>query len=506
MTLYLYITAFVGGLVSLALEMTASRLLEPFFGTSNLVWSAIVGMILLFLSIGAAIGGRWADRSPKPATLYSLLVVAGVTIALIPFISRPVLLIAAQGFLSWNVGQVLGSFMATIILFAVPVTLLACISPFVTRLSLTDLELSGVISGRISSISTAGSFLGTFLPTLLLTPMLGTRRTFLILSAVTLLIALGGLWFAERRRFLYAAGLFPIIIGLFFLKPVTVKPQAGLIHERESAYNFIQVIEKTRKVRYLLLNEGQGIHSVYTPGQVLTGGTWDYFLIAPYFNPAPYSPDEIKSLLVIGLAAGTTPYQYTSVYGPVEIDGVEIDPAIVEVGQEYFGMTQPNLNVHIADGRYFLNQTEKKYDVVAVDAYRLPYIPWHLTTLEFFQQVQSHLTDNGVVAINVGHTENDWRLVDAMVATMRQVYPSVHTISVPGTFNAIVIATMQPSTPKNLEANYPLLRDQRLEAVTISAYNNIREPQPSHLIFTDDRAPVEQVTNDLVVRYVLGIQ
>ncbi len=503
MTTRLYITAFVGGLVSMALEMAASRLLEPFFGTSNLVWAAIIGLILLFLSVGYALGGRWADRSPHPASLYTLLIAAGLAIAVIPFVTHPVLLLAGQGVAAWNAGQVAGTFIVVLLLFAVPVTLLACVSPFVIRLAMTDVQLSGVTSGKVYAISTVGSFLGTFLPVLLLVPVLGTRRTFLSLGLLIIATGLWGLWDANRRRFWMWVWTLPVLVVLLLLKPPSIKPQAGLIYEDESAYNFIQVIEKN-EIKFLLLNEGQGIHSVTMPEKVLTGGTWDYFLIAPYFNTSPYTPQQVKRLLVIGLAAGTIPAQYTEIYGEIPIDGVEIDPAIAEVGRDYFNMTQPNLNVYAADGRYFLKQTDARYDVVAVDAYRLPYIPWHLTTVEFFQELRDHLTDQGVVGINVGHTPDDWRLVEALAATMGQVYPSVHAFTVPKTFNAILVATVQPTTAENLSANLALLEDSRLRTVAERAVVNSIEVAPGGQIFTDDRAPVELLTDTLVLNYVLG--
>ncbi len=501
----LYVTAFAGGLISLALELTAARLLEPFFGTSNLVWSAIIGLILLFLSAGYALGGRWADRSPHAATLYTILVAAGAAIAVIPFAARPVLLVAARGLLAWNAGQIAGTFAAVLALFALPVTLLGCVSPFVIRLALTDLRLSGVTSGKIYAISTAGSFLGSFLPTLLLVPNLGTRRTFLLLALLSAGTGLWGLWPADRRRFWRLVALFPLILALLLTPPGIVKPQEGLLYETESAYNFIQVVENPAGQRVLYLNEGQGLHSVSLPQKgVLTGGTWDYFLAAPYFNPPPYPPERVGSLLVIGLAAGTIPAQYTEVYGPIPIDGVEIDPAIVDAGRAYFGMTQPNLDVHVTDGRTFLLRSGARYDVVAVDAYRLPYIPWHLTTVEFFAQVRAHLTPGGVVAINVGRTPGDWRMVSAMVATMERVFPSVHVVAVPGTLNAIVVATIQESRSENLAANLPLLADPALATVAGRALEQVRDVPPSQIVFTDDRAPVEQLTNDLALRYVLG--
>ena len=504
MTGFLYVVAFTGGLVTLALELAAARLLAPAFGTSELVWSAIIGMILLYLSVGYVLGGRWADRSPRAETLFTILIAAGATIAVIPFIARPALMLAAQGMAALDAFQVGGPLLAVLILFVAPVTLLACVSPFVIRLSMTDVRASGVTAGKIYAVSTLGSFLGTFLPNLVLIPALGTRRTFLLLALITTLLGVAGLWRASRRRALLGAAVMLVIAALFFVNLGAVKPQARLIYEQESTYNYIQVLEGEQGARFLLLNEGQGIHSVYSPETLLTGGTWDYFLIAPYFNPPPHTAEQVGSLLVIGSAAGTIPKQYTAIYGAISIDGVEIDPAIVEVGRAYFDMNEPNLRIAAMDGRAFLARTSARYDVVAVDAFRLPYIPWHLTTVEFFQEIRALLTERGVVAVNAGHTPDDWRVVEALVATMQQVYPSVHVISVPDTFNAIIVATVQPTTAEDFAANRRLLQDKVLVRIAERAEANLITVAPGGMIFTDDRAPVELLTDALVLRYVLG--
>src|SRR5262249_13833758 len=148
------------------------------------------------------------------------------------------------------------------------------------------------------------------------------------------------------------------------------------------------------------------------------------------------------------------------VYGDIPIDGVEIDPGIIDVGARFFDMNaqkMPTLTVYAQDGRYELNQLDKRYSVIAVDAYRPPYIPWHLTTVEFFQEIRAHLTDEGVVAINVGRTQTDRRLVDAMTATLLQVFPSVHAMDVPISFNTILVATIKPTSQDNLAQNLALL-------------------------------------------------
>ncbi|MEA3342226.1 MAG: fused MFS/spermidine synthase [Chloroflexota bacterium] len=503
---YLYLTAFAGGLTSLAVEMAASSLLRPHFGTANLVWATIIGLILLYLTAGYFLGGRWADSSPRPSTLYRIVAWAAFFVGIVPFIAYPVLALATPAFENFDAVMLGGSFLAVLILFSLPVTLMGCISPFVIRLAMKDVTSAGQTAGRVYAISTAGSFLGSFLPDLLLTPLIGTRNTFILLSLFLLAVALVGLARSEGRRLLLYLWMPAVIVLLaLLLRGQPVKAAADAIYETESAYNYIQVIEGKDGCRQLLLNEGQGIHSVYCPDQLRTTGPWDYFLIAPYFNPPPYSPERVKSVLLIGLAGGTMARQFTTVYGPLPIDGVEIDPAIARVGQEFFGMNQPNLNVIVADGRYYLAHSDQPYTVIGVDAYRLPYIPPHLTTVEFFRQVRDHLTADGVVVINVGRVGEDYRLVEAMLATLLQVFPSAHVIEIPQSFNTVVVATAQPSEADNLLLNLPHLKgDGFLYPTALAALANLRTTEPSQVIFTDDRASIELMTNALVLDFVLG--
>ncbi|HEY75595.1 MAG TPA: spermine synthase [Thermoflexia bacterium] len=500
---YLYVLAFVSGAVSLGVELSASRLLAPYFGESHPVWAAIIGLILLYLTVGYFLGGRWADRSPHPATLYQIVAWASLLVGLIPFVARPILLLTRWGLTDLNLALLLGPFVAVLLLFSIPVTLLGCVSPFIIRLLIDRVERAGNVAGRTYAISTAGSLLGTLLPVFLLVPLLGTRNTFVVLALGLMAVALIGLFrVAPRRALLYLWMPLSLILLDLGLPAHSIKPQEGVIFETESAYNYIQVVERDGW-RYLFLNEGVGIHSVYRPGMVRARGAWDYFVIAPFFNPPPFPSDRVESLAMIGLAGGTVPKQYTRFFGPIPIDGVEIDPEIVEVGRRYFAMNEPNLNVIVADGRAFLSRSSRRYTVVGIDAYQLPYIPWHLTTVEFFQEVRSHLTEDGVVAVNVGHTQ-DYRLVEAMAATLEQVFPSVHAIDVPGSLNTILVATVQPTEADNLLANRPLMADPILQQIADEAWTNLREIEPGPMVFTDDRAPVEMLTHLVVLSYLLG--
>ncbi len=492
----------------MAVEMSASRLLAPHFGTSLLIWSVLIGLMLIYLTIGYFVGGRLADRSPREGTLYQITAWAGFATGLLPFIARPVLqsvqmpgLLEAPG--AW--GLLLGSFLAVVLLLSVPVTLLGCVSPFAIRLAMRNVHSAGNVAGGIYALSTLGSIIGTFAPVLVLIPNIGTKRTFILFSLVLLVISVIGLYRSARRLWLYVLMIVVIVLLTALWPGGAIKPLPGMVYESESAYNYIQVV-KDGDWFFLYLNEGEGVHSAYNPAQVLTASTWDYFLVAPFFNSPPYTAERVDSLCLIGLAAGTIVRQYTTVYGPIPIDGVEIDPEIIAVGRRFFAMNEPNLRAYAQDGRYFLAASVRKYDVVVIDAYRPPYIPFHLTTREFFAQVREHLTDEGVVAVNVGRTDWDYSLIEIVSGTMRDVFESVYVID-PFDYgselaNSLVVATRKPSKVENFEANVALMKDALLLDVAHRSVGHIQEVRASTAVFTDDRAPIEQATHQLILRYL----
>ena len=503
---YLYISVFFAGVTTLGIELSAMRLLGNIFGTSNIVIASIIGLILLYLSAGYFIGGRWADRSAKQITFFQIMAWAAFTVGLIPTLSRPVLLGAARAVVDLNGPVVAGAFLGTMLLFSVPVTLLGCISPFAIRLLVRETTKSGGISGRVYAISTMGSLLGSFMPVLIMIPLLGTRLTYLAFSASLTLVALIGLIQVNLRRALFHFWMLAVLLAIVFWTPKgSIRPTPGTLYETESSYNYIQVVERGQ-TRYLLLNEGQGVHSVYDPAELETGGTWDYFLAAPFFNPVPFSPNQVTSLAIVGLAAGTIARQYSEVFGPIPIDGIEIDQAIIDAGQIYFDMNATNINLIVQDGRLALAQSRANYSVICVDAYRLPYIPWHLTTVEFFSEARDHLEEDGVLVINVGRTPKDRRLVNAISGTLRAVFPSVHVIDVPNTFNSVLVATLRPTQSENLSRNLAAIQSNAHPFLIQTLNRSIAALQPtpkSEIVFTDDHAPVERLTNSIMMAFLL---
>jgi spermidine synthase len=497
-------------MTTLAVELTASRLLGSVFGTSNLVWASIIGLILIYLTVGYFIGGRIADQNPYPEKFFSLMMWGAFTSGLVPLVSRPVLRFAAQAFDELQMGILFGSFFTVLILFIAPVTLLGTISPFAIRLAITQPDEAGKISGRIYAISTLGSFIGTFLPVLVFIPLIGTTSTFLLFSTYLMIVSLVGLGLHSGWRKVLKWIWMPVVLAVmaFMWAGGRIKNTSGQIYETESGYNYIEVLERDGYIT-LRLNEGQGVHSIYHPEDLDYNGPWLQFITAPFFNAPPYQPEEVKRIAIVGLAAGTIARQATEVYGLIPIDGFEIDPTIIEVGRKYFGMTMPNLNAIPQDGRWGLSESEETYTIIGIDAYRPPYIPWHLTTKEFFEMARQHLADDGVLAMNVGQAPNDRSLVDALVSTLQTVFPSVHVMDIPNTFNSMVYATVQPTTFENLAANLNILlirgdvNPLLLQSINRAVLFQQPEPEPT-IVFTDDRAPVEWIINKMVLTYIVS--
>lgn len=513
----LLILVFTGGMASLAVEMLGPRLMAPFFGQSLFIWANQIGFTLIYLSLGYYIGGRVADRWPSARLLCGVTTVAALFTGLIPFISKPVLHLAAIALNSQIPNIFVGSLFAVVLLFSVPTILLGMVSPFAIRLTLDAVGSAGRSAGDLYALSTLGSIIGAFLPVLVFIPDLGVQRSFFIISVALLAVSLWGLLPRERvaaaipGALLLLSLLAPQLVALGPLKSVSGIGYGQIVFQKESVYNYIQVIRTSDGTMDLVLNEGQAIHSTYNPARTLNGPGWytDYALVAPLFSDEPVTNMRPR-LAIVGLAAGTIAKQYTAAFGPTRIDGVEIDPDIVAVGRKYFAMNEPNLHVTIADGRTFIRFSNSTYDVVSVDAYKPPYIPFQLTTREFFQETRARMAPDGVLYLNTAHVGNDYRLVQAFVNTLSLVFPSVYTLNVPSTgavANTLIYATARPTTLAGIQSRLAMApADTLLGTVAAETAPLLREghAQPGGIVFTDDEAPVEQITDQLILDYIRG--
>ena len=486
----LYPVVVVGGAASLATEISASRLLAPYFGSSTIVWANIIGLILVYLSVGYWIGGRVADRHADPRRLGWLLVVAAGFIAALPFVAHPILGVALRGLDALSAGAVIGSFAATLALFSVPVTLLGMVSPFAVRLALTDVDHAGTVSGRLYSLSTMGSIAGTFLPALVTIPGVGTQRTML---GAALLLALVAVPLLGLR----AAAVAALIAALLAVPPGVVKATAGLLEERESQYQYVQVVEQDGR-RELQTDEGVSTQSVWRPDTVLTGGEWDMFLVVP-----PLVDHPVRRALIIGAAGGTTARGLATLYPGLRIDGVELDPVVSQLGRAYMGLDRiPGLRTINDDGRTFLERSGDHYDLIVVDAYHRDYVPFHLATREFFSLCRDHLTAGGVLALNAARVPEDDRLVGAVAGTVAAVFPQVWTWGALR-FNELVIGLDRPLDRAELgrrTATVPAPVASLAPLIAAGARPAGAAADP----LTDDRAPVEWLSDRMYLEHIAG--
>ena len=493
---YLFLLVFVVGMGSLGAEIAAVRLLAPYFGASTIVWANTIGVVLVALSAGYWLGGRWADRAPNLDGLCKLALAAAVLLAAVPFAARPLLDAAVGALDSVAAGAFLGSLLGVLGLVGVPVLLLGAVSPWALRLAVDDLATAGAVAGRMYAISTAGSLVGTLTAALLAIPLLGTRRTFLLFAVAIALVAAVGLWRSRRYALAPAAIAALLLAPAGAVKAEVDQGQGRVIHETETEYQYARVIERPDGTRVLQLNEGQAIHSLYRPGTVLTTNYWDDQLVLPWAAGRTTPPARVA---ILGNAAGTTARAYRELFPKTEVHGVEIDGELSDIGRRYFDMRGPNLRVHTGDARPYLRDTPRRYDVVMLDAYRQPYVPFYLTTREFFELVRSRLTDDGVAVINVGHPRGQDQLERVLGSTLRAVFPSVLRDPATGT-NTLLVAGKRPLSVARLRAARGRL-PAALRPVADEAAARLMPPLAGTRVYTDDDAPVEWLIDSSLLDY-----
>jgi predicted membrane-bound spermidine synthase len=462
---------FTVGTGSLGAEIAAVRLLAPYFGASTIVWANTIGIVLVALSVGYWLGGRLADRHPNMRALCMTALAAAVLLAAVPFVADPLLDVAVDALDEISAGAFIGSLLAVLVLVAIPVLLLGTVSPWAIRLGVQSVEEAGTVAGRLYALSTAGSLVGTLLSALLLIPLVGTRRTFLIFALAIAVVAVLGL--RPVRRWALAPALIALLIALP-VGTLKAKTEDGgrVIHEAETEYQYARVVEYPDGTRTLELNEGQAQHSICEaecdagprgprrPSSVLTGDVWDGHLV-DHFAGRSTPPRRVA---ILGNAAGTTSRAYEQFFPSTRVDGVEIDAELSEIGRRWFDMNNPRLHLYHEDARPFLRRIDARYDVISVDAYRQPYIPFYLTTVEFFETVRDRLAPGGVLIVNVGHPEGQDGLEKVLSATISEVFPHLMRDPIEDT-NTLLVASRAPLSASRLLSavpGLPLLIDKSI--------------------------------------------
>ena len=482
---FLTILVLVCGSASLGGEIASLRLLAPFFGASTVVWANTIAVVLVALSVGYFIGGRLGDRHPHLRGLCTMIGVAAALYAIVPIAARPFLTVSVNLVDASSAGTLIGSFVSVVVLVALPMTLLGAVSPWALRLAIRDVEHSGTVAGRLYAISTAGSLIGIMLATLVLIPFAGSRRTFFFFAIALGLVAVAG----AGRRFavvpvaIVAAALLPI-------GPLQPYNETGkVLFEGETPFQYVRVVQNPAGVRFLELNRASSVHSMYVPGSYLTGGDsyWDHLLVMPLATLGR-PPQRVA---ILGNAAGTLARSLGHFFPKAKVDGVELDPKLTELGHRYFDMHNPNLEIFHEDARPWLHRIQRRYDVIVMDAYQPEYIPFYLTTEEFFDLARDRLTPNGSLIVNLDHRENSDDLEKVIGRTMAKAFPHIARRAV-DTTTTLLMGSTTPIDPKRMhDTAVRLDLPPQLVALAPATAKQLGTRLAGGEVFTDDRAPIE---------------
>ena len=488
--LYLYLTEFFSGMSVMAVELGASRLLAPYFSSSQIVYTIIIGTVMIAMALGNIYGGRSADRDPDPDRLYRRLLISAVWIAAIPVLGKYVILLVS-GALVLTISNnflVLSAFLSCMVVFVFPLFLLGTVTPSLVKYTVSSLDEGGKVVGNLGAFNTIGSILGTFLPTFVTIPSVGTAVTFLIFSGI--LLVLGLLYFMSARR---RTVLCIVSLVLFLL--CTIFGHSGsfafwekdLTFEGESIYNYLQVKEDDRHV-ILSTNVLFGVQSVYQKEPGLTGMYYDCALAAPLMAGAEAGG---KDMLVLGMGTGTFAVQTGRYFPGNHISGVEIDQKITDLAGKYFALPE-DIPVTTYHGRAYLQADENTYDVIMVDAYQDITIPFQMSSLEFFTLVREHLRPGGVMVVNMNmHTEEEGNINQYLSDTISRVFPHVATADVWGTTNRELFAAVEEGVVEGLGEKALALPEGELRDMLYGVSQRLTPYTPGDYLLTDDKAPVE---------------
>ena len=481
---FLYLTEFFAGMSVMAVELGASRLMAPYFSSSQIVWTVIIGVIMIAMAVGNVWGGSMADKSKSPDRLYRRVIIAAIWIALIPFVGRWMIagisfLLATfitKNFLVW------AAFAACLLIFAFPCVLLGTVTPSLTKFTVDNLDDTGKTVGRLNALNTIGSIIGTFVPTFVTIPAVGTAATFLIFSGV--LAAIGIAYFIFERKKTVAGCIAVILIcALGFGVPSYSFAfwEKDLALEDESIYNYLQVKDAE-----------------------LTGMYYDYALAAPCMAGLDGSDSSGRSVMILGMGSGTFASYCTRYFPGISVKGAEIDGKIADIAHEYFSLPD-SVEVAVADGRAFLSASDELFDVIMVDAYQDITIPFQLSSVEFFSEVSRHLKPEGVMVVNLNMTSREnGSLNEYLCDTMASVFKRTYIADVAGNTNTEVFCTNADTLEQTFDESRAKLTNARYAEMMATVAQRLTEYTGGSNILTDDKAPVELLGMRILDELIAG--
>ncbi len=500
---YLYMTEFFAGMAVMAVELGASRLLAPYFSSSQIVWTIIIGTIMIAMALGNIYGGRSADKNPNPDKLYIRILIAAIWIALIPVLGK-FIIIGISGIMILTVNQnflIIAAFAACMVIFVFPLFLLGTVTPSLAKYTVGNLDDSGKVVGTLGAFNTIGSIIGTFLPTFVTIPAVGTSITFLIFSGILLLLSI--LYFISVKRKPVSCVIAMVIFiscTIFGRNNSFAFWEKGLTYEGESIYNYLQVKEDDQSI-ILSTNVLFGVQSITMKDDSLTGMYYDYAMAAPVI--AGVSEDSIADILILGMGTGTYARQCLKYFPNLNVEGVEIDQKITDLAGKYFDLPE-RVQVTTYDGRAFLQAIDKKYDVIMVDAYQDITIPFQMSSVEFFGMVKDHLKENGVMVVNMNmHSEKEGNINDYLADTISNQFEHVYTVNVDYATNRELFATNGRDGLSELNQHLQKITDDRLSALLKEISDSMVRYEPGDYLLTDDKAAVEVLGMKVIDELIL---
>ncbi len=505
---YLYLTEFFAGMSVMAVELGASRLLAPYFSSSQIVWTIIIGTIMIAMALGNVYGGRKADKDPNPDKLYRRILIAAVWIGLIPVLGKYIILgISGVMIFSVNANYLIwAAFAACMVIFVFPLFLLGTVTPSLAKYTMENLEDNARVVGSLGAANTIGSIIGTFVPTFVTIPAVGTAVTFLIFSGILLVLALLYFFSGRGRRGGAVAALILFLLSCVFGHSSRFAFwKTDLRYEGESVYNYLQVEETERSV-ILSTNVLFGVQSIKMKDEGLTGMYYDYALAGPLMAGA--GERESLDVLILGMGTGTYGRQCLRYFPGVSVEGVEIDEKITALAREHFDLPA-EMKVTTYDGRAFLAAVDTRYDVILVDAYQDITIPFQMASVEFFTLVRQHLRDGGVMVVNMNMRGEEDSINQYLADTISVVFSEIYTVDVRGDTNRVLFASNTPELPEALRQGILRCEDPELRGMMERVSGELVPYEPGGRVMTDDRAPVEllsmqvmdELIHDQVARY-----
>lgn len=478
----LEIVVFICGAMGMIIELVAARILSPYVGSSNLIWTTIIGIMLTFMSLGYWIGGKIADKKQDLKELSEFIIITSIAISLIPILET----LIVNAFIQIIGEKIIVAIISAIILFGVPSFMLATVSPIAVKLKNNELHEVGKVSGKISSLSTIGSIFGTFFAGFILIPNLGVSN--IILGSSILLFILSIFIYSKRDK----KYILSIIIILIFIltsysvgKNIFKKVHPDIIKDIDSEYSriWIKNIKTEKNGTYKVLQVDTGTESYIKETGEMGAEYLKYYDLFEYYNK------DANNTLMIGGAAYTYPKHYLNKYKDNKISVVEIDKKMTQIAESEFGLdtNNKNLKIYHQDGRSYINTSKEKYDTILIDAFKGFNAPFELTTYEAMLQAKEMLNENGIVVTNIISSleGEESKFMKYEYATYKAVFDDVKVFAVGTDDKKINQNLILIGIKGNPEINkYKQIEYQNLLDKEIVNYESDKK------IVTDDFAPI----------------